>query len=83
MVRTQIQLTEQQAHQIKRLAAERQVSMAAIIREGVEHSLRSSENAVSRADRIRQAREATGRFRSGAADGSARHDEHLAEAYRR
>ena len=79
MIRTQIQLTEEQARQIKRLAAERQVSMAAVIREGVEHLLRSSGPALSRADRIRRALEATGRFRSGSADGSTRHDEYLAE----
>ena len=82
MVRTQIQLTEEQVRQIKRLSAERQISMAAIIREGVEHSLRSSEHALSHADRIRQALEATGRFRSGSSDGSARHDDHLAKACR-
>lgn len=82
MVRTQIQLTEEQARLVKQIAAERNVSMAEIIREGLDRSLRSSANALSHEDRIRRAIDAAGRYRSGTADGSAGHDKHLAEAYR-
>ena len=82
MIRTQIQLTEEQASRVKQIAAERHVSMAEVIREGLDQSLRSSANAVSHEDRIRRAIEAAGRYRSGAADGSTEHDRHLAEAFR-
>ncbi len=40
MIRTQIQLSEEQARALKRLAAERGVSMAALIREAVAAALR-------------------------------------------
>ena len=33
MIRTQIQLTDEQARRVKRIAAERQVSMATVIRQ--------------------------------------------------
>ena len=82
MVRTQIQLTEEQARLVKRIAAEQHVSMAKVIREVLDRSLRPRTNALSREDRIRRAIDAVGRFRSGTADGSAQHDRHLSEVYR-
>ncbi len=82
MVRTQIQLTEEQARMVKQLAAERRVSMAEVIREGLDRVLRSSANAASREDRVRRAIEAAGRFRSGSSGGSSEHDRHVAEAFR-
>ena len=82
MVRTQIQLTEEQVDLVKRIAAERHVSMARVIREALDRSLRSSTNVLSQEDRIRRAIDVAGRFRSGTADGSANHDRHLTEAYR-
>ena len=39
MVRTQIQLTEEQAEGLKRLAAERGVSMAELVRQSVQRLL--------------------------------------------
>ncbi|MEW6751160.1 MAG: CopG family transcriptional regulator [Candidatus Latescibacterota bacterium] len=83
MVRTQIQLTEAQARWARRLAAERHVSVAEIIRQALDGALRSWASLPSPQERIRRAMDAAGRFRSGSADGSARHDEHLAEAYRK
>ena len=82
MVRTQIQLTEEQASLVKRIAAERHVSMARVIREALDRSLRSGANVLSHEDRIHRAVDAAGRFRSGAADGSTKHDQNLTEAYR-
>ena len=82
MIRTQIQLTEDQARMVKQIAAERQISMAEVIRESLDRSLRSSANVLSHEERVRRAIEAAGRFRSGHADGSEKHDRHLAEAYR-
>ena len=81
MVRTQIQLTDEQARLVKQIAAERQVSMAAVIREVLDDSLRSHANVPSPADRARVAIQAVGRFRSGTGDGATAHDKHLATAY--
>ena len=80
MVRTQIQLTDKQSHELKRLAAERRISVAELIRQATEGLLRDSSK-VSGADRRQRALAAAGRFRSGERDLSTRHDHHLAEAY--
>jgi Arc/MetJ-type ribon-helix-helix transcriptional regulator len=80
MVRTQVQLTEEQAALIKQLAAERDVSMSEIIRIGMTDFLTAS-GAITRAERIRRALAVTGRFRSDKTDVSERHDAYLSEAY--
>ena len=82
MVRTQILLTEEQARTLRRLSAERGVSMAVLVREAVEMLVRSIEGVPS-AERQRRALEAIGRFASGHRDVSAQHDKHLQEAYHR
>ncbi len=82
MVRTQIQLTEKQARLVKQIAADRHMSMAAVIREALDRSLPSHTNELSHEDRIRLAVNAAGRFRSGSADGATEHDRYLAEAHR-
>ena len=82
MIRTQIQLTEEQANRVKRIAAERQTSMAEVIRDSIDRMLATPEVAVPREERVRRARAAAGRFRSGCTDISAQHDRHLAQAYR-
>lgn len=83
MIRTQIRLTDEQARRVKRLAAERQVSMATVIREGVDLLLRAAETAATDDERIERATSVAGQFRSGSGDGAAQHDAHLQEAYRR
>ena len=80
MVRTQIQLTEKQAVALKRLAAKKRVSMAELIRVGVNKLLHSVET-VSLEERRQRAIAMAGRFRSGRSDLSTKHDEHLAEIY--
>lgn len=82
VVRTQIQLTEDQARHVKRVAAERGVSMATVIRQGVDLLLRSTETAVSDDEREARAISAAGRFRSGGGDGAVEHDRYLRDAYR-
>ena len=79
MVRTQIQLTESQAERLKRLAAEEGVSMAALIRDGVERLL-ASRGPVDRKARIQRALAAAGRFRSGEPGLAREHDEAFVEA---
>ena len=77
MVRTQIQLTEEQAQALKALAARDGVSMAALVRLGVDFVLGETEDA----ERRRRALEAIGRFSSAHHDVARRHDAYLDEAY--
>ena len=79
MVRTQIQLTESQAERLKQAAVREGVSMAALIRRGVD-SLLASNQPISRSDRRRRALAAVGRFSSREGDLSGRHDEYFADA---
>jgi len=72
-------MTEQQAEALRRLAAVRQRSQAALLRDALDALVQDDE--VAR--RAARARRAFGAFRSGTGDTSERHDEVLAEAYRR
>jgi hypothetical protein len=82
MLRTQIQLTEKQSSRLKILASGRGVSMAELIRQGIELVL-SNGGELDPDEMHRKAREAAGRFNSGSRDGSVRHDEYLSEGYAR
>jgi len=78
MVRTEIRLTESQAQSLRKLAHRHQLSMAELIRRGVDQVLASDLSAdVGR--KKRKAMAAAGRFRSGRKDVSVRHDHYLAE----
>jgi hypothetical protein len=81
MVRTQVQLTEQQARKLKGLAARRGESMAELIRSAVD-ALFASDSLPSTQERRRHALAAVGRFSSGQKDVSRRHDHYLAEAFK-
>ena len=81
MVRTQIQLTEAQNRTLKRLAVERGVSMAELIRQSVDLFVRSSGVVDDQQQRMR-ALTASGRFHSGRSDIATKHDEYLEEAFR-
>ena len=80
MVRTQIQLPEQQVALLKRLAVQQHVSMAELIRRAVD-LLTLSPDAANVKERKERAIAAAGRFHSGRGDLAARHDEYLAEAF--
>lgn len=80
MIRTQIQLTEEQSKALKRLSAQRDVSVAELIRQGIDLYLRSC-GAVSQEERRQRAIRAAGQFRSDQADLSEKHDAYLAEVY--
>jgi hypothetical protein len=80
MIRTQIQLSEQQAKALKNLAARRKVSVAELIRQAVDEQLRASGN-VDPDERKRRALAIAGRFHSGLTDLSTEHDRYLAEAF--
>lgn len=80
MVRTQIQLTQEQAAKAKRLAAERNVSMAEVIRQLLDEATEGEDPA----ERLTRAVDAIKRGgfhdREGRTDVALRHDEYLAEA---
>jgi hypothetical protein len=79
MVRMQVQLTHEQQERLKALAAERSVSLAALVREGIERTLAEEE----RKAKWRRAWEVVGcaHDEAGATDLSVNHDEYLAEIY--
>lgn len=79
MIRTQIQLTEKQAKELKEIARREHVSMAELIRQGVDAIIDSSLT-IDRDTRKKRAIEAIGKFRSGKSDISDKHDDYLAKA---
>lgn len=82
MVRTQIQLTEQQSTKLKELAAEYDVSTAELIRRAVDRFISTAgPDQVSDAEQRRRALEFVGKFSSGVRDLSENHDLYLLEVY--
>ncbi len=81
MVRTQIQLTEQQAKRVRQIAHEEGVSMAEIIRRWVDRGIQ--ERRRGRAELWEKALAVVGRFEdpTGTADVAERHDEYLDGIY--
>lgn len=82
MVRTQIQITENQARALRVLASSEGRSMADIIREGIE-SLLAERGVRNRREIARRALAVIGAFRSGVDDLATDHDRYLAEAFDR
>ncbi|NOX62332.1 MAG: CopG family transcriptional regulator [Chloroflexi bacterium] len=80
MVRTQIQITEVQAQQLKELAVRKKKSVAELIRQGIDIIL-EQQMPLSMEERRQRALQAAGRFHSGVHDLSENHDRYLAEAY--
>jgi len=80
MIRTQVQLTEEQMRRLRDLAAKRGVSMAEIIRQAVDVMVRSGGD-IPPEERRRRALQAVGRFASGHRDTGEEHDKYLDEAY--
>ena len=80
LVRTQIQLSREQSERLRKLAAERHVSVAHLIRDGVDKLL-AEQGEGDRQERIRRSLSAVGSFDSGLTDVSARHDDYVVEAF--
>lgn len=80
MIRTQIQLTEEQARALKEVAGKENVSMSELIRQAVNYWLQTVQP-VSQDEQRRRALALLGQFRSGKSDISERHDEYLVEDY--
>ncbi len=82
MIRTQIQFSETQIKALKSRAAREHVSVSELVRRAVEAWVEGEELAAPD-ERRRRAIEAAGSFASGRHDVATRHDEYLAEAYRK
>ncbi len=85
MIRTMVQLTEEQAKALKKMAKSRKTSVASLVRESVALYVASSDKLSSserrkRADAIRRV---AGKYHDikGAKDLSVNHDSYLAEAF--
>ena len=79
MARTHVQLTADQAEALRRLAAERGVSVSELVRRAVDAFLADSGEPTSEELR-RRALSIIGMVKDGATDTSARHDDYFAEA---
>ena len=80
MVRTQIQLTEEQAQRLKSLAAKRGKSMAALIRIGVDQLLNNT-SLIDTEEQRRRAIAAAGKYHSGQKDIAVEHDKYLTQDF--
>ena len=74
MIRTQVQLREDQVQALRELASARRTSIAALIRQSVDALIRSSRS-IDDEERRQRAIAAAGRFRSGTSDVSSAHDQ--------
>jgi len=77
MVRTIVQLPDEQAAALERAARRRGVSRAAVVREALDRLL--GPEAVDDAQALRRALAAAGSLASGVPDLAERHDDYLAE----
>lgn len=82
MIRTQIQITAEQAKAIKRIALARHVSVAELIRRALDILVKSSP-AADPEEKLKRALDVVGKFRSGKSGIARRHDKYLADAYRK
>lgn len=78
MIRTQVQLTEEQLSLLRQLAAEEGVSVSELVRRGVSQ-LFQSRRSPGRTELWRRALQVAGKFHSGLPDLAERHDYYLAE----
>jgi hypothetical protein len=79
MTALRVQLTEEQARKLKRLASERGVSISALIREAVDRL----DDELSMDEKWERALAVVGKYRdgSGARDVAVNHDRYLEDAY--
>lgn len=80
MIRVQVQFTEQQAEALRQRAASERRSVAAVVRDAVDRSLRAPREP-DREELLRRARAAFGTFRSGLPDLAENHDYYLAKDF--
>ncbi len=75
MVRTQVQLTEEQAIALKQLAARRGVSLAELVRNAIDRLLADAD----RRERRARALSLLGRYQDSGSDVARQHDRYLVE----
>jgi hypothetical protein len=80
MVRTQIQLTEKQARELKSIAAARGISMAELIRKSVDLYIQTAIEP-TRQEMVQKLKEAAGKYTTGVPDLAENHDDYLDEIY--
>ncbi len=80
MVKTQVQLPEEDLAELRRLAAQEGVSVSELVRRGVKEVLKAKRQP-DRSELMRRALEVAGKYRGGKHDVARRHDDYLAEAY--
>jgi hypothetical protein len=80
MIRTQIQITEEQAAVLRAMSAERRRPVAELIRMSIDSFLQREAGIGGDRKRAR-AKSAAGRFASSLSDISSEHDKYLAEAF--
>ncbi len=80
MVRTQIQLTEEQARELKRIAALRGLSMAELIRQSVDQFIQTTADP-PRQEKIQKLMEVAGKYSVEIEDLAENHDDYLDEIY--
>lgn len=80
MIRTQIQLTEDQVQALKRIATSRRISVAGLIRQAVDRMIQSGQ-LIDPEERHKRAMDIVGKFHSGKHDVSKNHDDYLLDAY--
>jgi predicted DNA-binding protein len=78
MIRTQIQLTEEQSERLKAIAEQENVSMAELIRRAIDHWLTVAAP-MSVAERRRRSLAVIGMYHSGIPDLAVNHDKYLNE----
>lgn len=82
MLRTQIQMREDQIKKLKRLASAQHRSVADLIREAVDNFI-AVKGGVDIKERQKRAFAAAGRFHSGLTDLSGDHDKYLIEDFKK
>ena len=80
VIRTQIQLTEEQSEMLKAISQKKGVSMAELIRQSIDSFIRAS-GELSLDKKRQRALAVVGQFRADITDLSTDHDHYLAEAY--
>jgi hypothetical protein len=82
VIRTQVQLTDEQVRALREIATTEGRSMADVVRDAVALLLRGRRSP-DRAALKRRSLASIGRFRSGVPDLAAEHDRHLDDAFAR
>ena len=80
MIRTQIQLAEEQVRALKEIAHRENASIAELTRQAIDQWLQTTDT-LPLPERRRRALAVVGRFRSDQTDVSEQHDEYLAGIY--